>query len=260
MRPARSTASSRAGGSLVAGGDPRSEDVDAGPREAPALASLGIEAVRGVRESVRGAYFDLGDHRGFPSLADTSLVFVDGPYVDVTYAPDAAPRLRLIPPGPFGPPERCVLPAPGDEPGLVIHPFGEGTAVFVPWRCGSLYERLGNPNTSSFAADVLRHHAGVEPLGGTLSPMVEVTLFERDAGAAHLLHLVNASGHHGTSCFEPVTMHDAEVVIPYEGTPRAVTALVAGAEPAWSVADGRLTITVPELRLFEAIEITRNPR
>ncbi len=171
---------------------------------------------------------------------------------------ESQPRLRLIPPGPFGPPERLVLPEATGEPGLVTRPFGAGRVVYIPWLCGTLVERHGLANTISFVADVLQHHAGLEPVGGNLSPMVEVTLFERDGGAVHLLHLVNASGHRGVSCVEPVTMHDLEVTIPYVGEPSGVTGLVAGREFTWRAADGLLTVHVPELSLFEAIRIARD--
>jgi hypothetical protein len=246
-----------AGGTLVATGRTGMRTQDLEPRDAPALASLGIERIREVRASVRGAYLEIDDRKSFPRLVDTDLVFLDGAYVDAEYAAPAQPRLRLIPPGPFGPPERCVVPEATGEPGLVIHPFGEGRAVVVPWSCGTLVERHGHPNTSSFAADVLQHLAGVEPVGGNLSPMVEVTLFERSAGAVHLLHLVNGSGHHGTGCVEPVPMHGVEVTIPYEGEPSGVTGLVAGRELAWRAEDGLLTVHVPELELFEAVRIAR---
>ncbi len=245
------------GGTLVATGRTGMRTDDLEPRDAPALASLGIERIREIRASVRGAYLGIDDRAGFPRLADTDLVFLDGAYVDAEYAADAHRRLRLIPPGPFGPPERCVVPEATGEPGLVIHPFGDGRAVYIPWSCGTLVDRHGHPNTSSFAADVLQHHAGLEPVGGNLSPMVEVTLFERNAGTVHLLHLVNGSGHRGTGCVEPVPMHGVEVTIPYQGEPSRVAGLVAERELAWRAEDGLLTMHVPELELFEAIRIAR---
>lgn len=246
------------GGTLVASGRPGFRTAELEPRVEPALACLGIERVVGVRD-VRGAYLEVEDHTGFPRLQDTDLVFLDGQYVDAEYRAGAQGRLRFIPPGPFGPPERCVLPAATGEPGLVIHPFGAGHAAYVPWSCGTLVHRHGHGNTSSFLADLLQHHAGLEPVGGTLPPMVEVTLSERADAAVHLLHLVNGSGHRGVSCVEPVTMRDLEVVIPYRGEPSRANGLVGGRELEWHVAEGRLTVRVPELGLFEAVQIEQDP-
>ena len=125
----------------------------------------------------------------------------------------------------------------------------------MPWNCGALFHRTGHPNTSDFIADVLERLAELEPVGGTLSPMVEVTLHQRGVGSNHLLHLVNGSGHFGVSYVEPVTIHDLDVVIPYEGEPAEVNALVAGQPLEWRATDGRLTVSLPRLDLFEAITI-----
>jgi hypothetical protein len=242
------------GGTLVASGRTGWRDGELEPRDTPALACLGIERVREVR-GVRGAYLEVDDRTDFPRLAETDLVFVDGSYVHVEHRPEAEHRFRLIPPGPFGPPERCELPEATGEPGLTVHPFGKGRGIHVPWPCGALFHRQGHPNTSSFMADLLEHVAEIEPVGGNLSPMVEVTLHERGDGNGHLLHLVNGSGHFGVSYVEPVTMHDVEVVLPYEGEPIDVTALVEGRPIEWHASDGHLTVRVPEVHLFEAVRV-----
>ena len=201
------------------------------------------------------AHLRLADHqRVVVKALVVACVGDDEQIVRFQDAVSAERRLRLIPPGPFGPPERCVLPASTADPGLVIHPFGSGgRALYVPWSCGALVDRHGQANTSSFAADVLEHHARLEPVGGNLSPMVEVTLFERSDGRVQLLHLVNGSG--AWTGTRPVPMREVEVVIPCAGEPVDVTGLVAGRTLDRHVADDRLTIRVPELDLFEAIRI-----
>jgi Hypothetical glycosyl hydrolase 6/Beta-galactosidase trimerisation domain len=241
------------GGTLVVSGLAGSRDDAYEPRPQPPLACLGIERVLEIRSDVRGAYFRIDDHGNFGRLADTDLLYVDGPYVDAAYGPDVHRHLRLIPPGPFGPPERVTLGEPTGEPGMTTRAVGEGVAIYVPWRAGALVERDGHPNTSEFLADVLEQHAGLEPLAGNLSPMVEVTLLERADGTL-LLHLVNASGHFGVREVSPVPMRDTEIVLSFDGQPTSVTALV-GERCAWSAADGRLTIRLPELGLFEALVI-----
>jgi hypothetical protein len=120
-----------------------------------------------------------------------------------------------------------------------------------------LVDRHGQTNTSSFAADVIEHHAGLEPVGGNLSATVEVTLFERPDGRMQLLHLVNTSGAWGPGDGRPVPMRDVEVVIPFPGEPADVTGLVTGCTPDWRATDGRLRILVSELDLFEVIRIHR---
>ncbi len=245
----------KSGGTLVSSGRSGWRDAELEPRDGPALDCLGIERIREIRD-MRGAYLRIGRCYSFPRLAGTDLVFLDGQYVDTAYRAQAGSSLlSVIPPGPFGPPERLDLPEATDAPGLTTHPFGSGRGIHVPWNCGALFHRTGHPNTSDFMADVLQRLVAIEPVGGTLSPMVEVTLHER--GDGHLLHLVNTSGHFGVSYVEPVAMHGLDVVIPYEGEPAEVTALVAGQPLEWRASDGRLTVSSPRLDLFEAIKIRR---
>jgi putative glycosyl hydrolase-like family 6 (GHL6) protein/glycosyl hydrolase family 42 (putative beta-galactosidase) len=245
----------RRGGTLLATGRTGFRDEEYELRDRPALECLGIERVRVVRRQMRGAYFELGDRDGFPRLEHTDLVFLDGPYVEAEYRETALPRLRLVPPGPFGPPERVVLGTATDDPGLLVHTFGHGRVVFVPWLPGSLVHRHGQPNSAAFAADVLEHHAGIEPLGGTLPSMVEATLLERTDRSARLLHLINHSGHFGATYLAPITLRDLEVVLPIEAEAKDVTGLVAGHAYSWSADGGHLSIRVPELGLFEALRI-----
>lgn len=245
----------RRGGMLVATGRAGFRDGELEPRDVPALECLGIERVRAVHADMRGSYFEVGERDGFGRLERTDLVFLDGPYVEADYDASTHRRMRLVPPSPFGPPERCSYETVTDDPALTVHPFGEGRAVYVPWLTGTLFHRHGQPNTAAFAADVLEHHAGIAPLRGNLSSMVEVTLFEKLDRSDQLLHLVNGSGLFDNSSFEPIEMRDLEVTIPFDGEPSRITGLVGARECAWTASDGNLTIQVPELGLFEALQI-----
>src|SRR5690606_38109572 len=113
------------------------------------------------------------DKEGFPRMAESDLVYVDGFYVYADYVEGAQPRMKLVPPQPFGPPERTYSHLPlTDHPGFVVNRHGEGKAIYVPWLPGALFHRQGYPNTSEFMADLLEHVAQIEPVGGNLSPMV----------------------------------------------------------------------------------------
>lgn len=245
----------RRGGVLVATGRTGFRDHEFEPRDRSALECLGIERVRAVRPDMRGSYFEVGERDGFPRLERTDLVFLDGPYVDAEYRANATRRMRLVPPSPFGPPERVSYATVTDDPGLVVGAFGRGRAVYVPWLPGTLVHRHGQPNTVWFAADVLEHHAGLESLGENLPPMVEATLMDRRDGSSSLLHLINHSGRAGNRYVAPIAIRGLEVVVPIGSEPTAVTGLVGGRPYEWSASDGRLSIRVPELGLFEALRI-----
>jgi hypothetical protein len=244
-----------AGGTLIAAGRPGFYDEEGELRPAPALKCLGIEQVERIRPDMRSSYLKLDDKAGFSRFPVTDLVYIDGPYVYCRYAPEAEQRLKLIPPHNFGPPERCYYELVVDRPGFVVHAYGQGRAIYIPWLPGQLYRRQGHTNTFDFVIDLLEGVAGITPVGGNLSPMVEVTLLGSRDGKAQLLHLVNGSGHFGTTFYAPVPMYDVNVTIPCDAEPASVTSLVTGETAVFEFADGTLSVTVPKLELLEALQI-----
>jgi hypothetical protein len=244
-----------AGGVLIAAGRSGFWDEQYEPRALPAFRSLGIEQVEQIRTEMRSSYFKLNDKRDFPRFDAVDLLYLDSPYIHAQYAPEAELHLQLIPPHMFGPPERCYYTQTTDHPGLIIHPYGQGRAIYLPWLPGSLFQRQGYVNTTDFVADLLENVAGLTAVNGNLSPMVEVTRFAKADGSYELLHLVNGSGHFGVSFFAPVTMTNLEVVIPCDQEPQSVQGLVSGQNFGYQSQPGQLTIQVPRLELMEAIKI-----
>jgi hypothetical protein len=253
-----------AGGTLVAVGQTGFRDAFYNPRTEPALACLGIEDVKHIREDMRASYLkfvDPDDKDGFPRMEETDLVYVDGAYVYATYADEAETRMHLIPPHNFGPPERCYYDQVTDHPGLIVHPFGEGCAIYLPWSPGALFHRQGHLNTADFCGDLLLHIAEAGAVHGNLSPMVEVTRFSKKNGSYDLIHLVNGSGHFGNSFYAPVTMHDVRFSIECESRPQEVIGLRGrdrdpeAEAPTFDWTEGTLSIVLPELRLFEALKV-----
>jgi len=244
-----------AGGTLISAGRSGWRDENFEPRERPALASLGIEQVLRIRPDMRSSYFRLDDKTGFSRFNDTDLIYMDGMYIHCAYAAAARGRMKLIPPHNFGPPERCYYTLETDHPAFIVNPHGKGRAIHIPWLPGALFHPQGYPNTSDFAADLLGGIAGLTPVGGNVPPMVEVTVQEKRDGSALLVHLVNGSGHFGNSFFAPVAMSDVQVQVPCPRRPRSVRSLVRGAPCEHTWRDGRLTMRVEKLELFEAIVV-----
>jgi hypothetical protein len=245
------------GGLLIACGRSGFRDEDWEPRSGPVLTSLGIRRIKGIRDGdeTRSCYFKLTDKRDFPTMADCDLVYFYGPYVDAEYADGAKQHLNLVPPHWFGPPERCYYTEVSDDPGYVVNHHGAGKVIYLPWLPGTIFHRQGYPNTSDFIGDLIAHVADISPIGGNLSPMVEVTHFHNPEEKFDLVHLVNTSGHFGVSFFAPVTMHDLEVIVPYPHAPQRVRGLVSGEALAHAWDNGQLTLRVPRLESFEAIRI-----
>jgi len=125
----------------------------------------------------------------------------------------------------------------------------------VPWSPGALFHRQGHVNTADFCLDLLQGVAGLTPVSGNLSPMIEVTQFESDDGFYHLIHLVNGSGHFGNSFYPPVPMKDIQIQVDCHRQPKAVIGLRSGRVLSYTVLDGKLSINLAKLGLFEAIKI-----
>ncbi|MGC9468587.1 MAG: beta-galactosidase trimerization domain-containing protein [Anaerolineae bacterium] len=244
------------GGYLLVTGQSSFRDENGSPRTQPALKGLGVEEVLWIQDDMRASYLKFLDKTGFSRFDDTDLVYLDGAYVYARYTEGTDRRMRLIPPHNYGPPERCYYELIVDHPGFILRDWGAGRVIYVPWLPGALFYRQGHPNTAWFCADLLEGFAGVRPVGGNLSPHVEVTLLEREEDGTQLLHLVNGSGHFGNTFYAPVPMHDLRVCIPCEVVPSSVVGLWSDSSLDFDLDDGELMIAVKKLDLFEAIKIT----
>ncbi|MBC7237889.1 MAG: hypothetical protein H5T69_18760 [Chloroflexi bacterium] len=99
--------------------------------------------------------------------------------------------------------------------------------------------------------------AGLQPIGGNVPPMVEITLLEQPAkvGGHLLLHLVNGAGHMGVTFYEPPTLSDLTVSLHLQEKVTRVFSLVSGREHPFQRQGGELTIQVPKLGAFEALKL-----
>ncbi len=74
-------------------------------------------------------------------------------------------------------------------------------------------------------------------------------------GMISSIHLVNNSGHFGVSFYPPINMSGLWVDILYDKSLVSVRSLVTGNEYSYTLEKNRLRIEVPQLSLFDAIEI-----
>ncbi|NLD74043.1 MAG: hypothetical protein GX649_15175 [Chloroflexi bacterium] len=243
------------GGTLIAVGRAGWRGADLELRDVPALSSLGLLGRGDLREEMRSAMFKMEDKAGFRRFPVTDVLYLDGPYIYGQYADDVERHLRLIPPHMFGPPERCYYTQVTEQPGFTVRKVGQGQAIYVPWLPGTLFHRQGHTNTIDWAGDLLESFAGLAPVGGNLSPMVEVTLFRQETSGNLLLQFVNTSGHFGNTFYAPVPMEGIEVTVPGLAPPRAVTSLASGEACAFRHGDDGLIIEVPRLELLQALRI-----
>ncbi len=246
-----------AGGRMLCTGRTGRFDGDGEERETPVLSCMGLLGP-GLAQSARGAYFqiDVSEQAVFGRFGETRLVAIDGDYVYADYEPEVQRMLRMIPPQPFGPPERCYPRfQAGDNPGAVLHRYGEGVCLTLPWFPGRLFHRQGYPNTMQVVLDLLENLLGVQPVRTDLPPMVEITLTRTSVPGALLLHLVNQTGHFGNSFYPPVEISAAVCTVPVPERPVQVTSLTSGEDLLFDWAAGELTVQPRMIGICEAIRI-----
>lgn len=209
---------------------------------------LPLARVTGTEKEVRG-YLRVRDGRAYPSLTQTSLLMLNGPFTTVEGG-ETAP-LTLVPPSMIGPPEFIHLDMrETTTPGVVRRPFGSGEAVWFPWDLGGLYYRHSLPAHAGLFRDTLNTLLPRRQVVTDAHQLVELTLQRQ--GRILQLHLVNLSGHAQTGYFPPVPM--SGLVFEVEGRfRRARTLRTPAALPVRANGAGRTAFTVPRLADYECV-------
>ncbi|MBV9085728.1 MAG: hypothetical protein JOZ62_23895, partial [Acidobacteriaceae bacterium] len=146
----------------------------------------------------------------FPSLEETELLMISGPFTEIAQSNPAI--LTLVPPSKIGPPELVHIDQKDTvTPGLVFKQIGAGTVAWIPWNLGALYYRLSLPAHAGLFRDVLDRLCPHRQLTTNAHPLVEITSMEQNG--RHLLHLLNLSGHSQTGYFKPVEMRDIHIEV-----------------------------------------------
>jgi hypothetical protein len=193
-------------------------------------------------------YLRVRDHAAFPSLKDTDLLMLNGPFTEIEGP--GIPSLTLVPPSMIGPPEFVHVDMKDtNTPGLVFAQIGKGSAAWIPWDIGSLYYRESLPAHAGLFRDVLDRLNPNRQLRTNAHPLVEMTLMKQDGRT--LLHLINLSGHSQTGYYPPVPMRDIRVQI--AGEFRTARATRGGADLAVQFDGSYSALSLPTLSDYELV-------
>jgi hypothetical protein len=193
-------------------------------------------------------YIRVRDHAAFPSLKDTDLLLLNGPFTET--AGGALAPLTLIPPSMIGPPEFIHVDMKDTTtPAIATRRIGKGTAVWLPWNLGALYYRLSLPAHAGLFRDLVRTLNPHPQLRTNAHPLVEMTLMHQNGRT--LLHMVNLSGHSQTGYFPPVPMSGIEVAV--AGTFQAARSVRTSGPLPVRIKDGYTNFTLPRLNDYELV-------
>lgn len=230
----------------------------AGARPPPA--ELAVGRVVAIHAATQG-YWRIHDRTRLPSLRDTNLLFLDGPFVELAPPRADAGRaaadspLTLIPPAMFGPPEKVWVDKVETEiPGLLFAGHGQGRIAVIPWDVGALYYRHSSTAHGALMSDVIDALLpDNRQLRTDAHPLVEFTLLRQPRANRTLLHLVNLSGHSDTAYFPPVEMRNVTIELRGPDAVRKARAVILDRELPVTLRGTAATFTVPELKSHELI-------
>lgn len=245
------------GGTVVCTGEAGLWDGDFERHDTPLLNCLGVEKVRNISNDVLSSMLRLNnrDKETFRQFTDTELVAIGEKFLFAELKPGCETWMSYIPPHWIGPPERCYYTQVTDIPGISKYPYDKGAGVMIPWLPGGFFWDGGYENHMMFMQGVLYGVCGLTNIAPELSPMAEVTVSEKDSGI--VIQLVNNSGHFGTSYYDPIPIRNAQVELPLEHRPASVKSLMADRNVNYHWENGRLTVTVPELGVYEAVVVEK---
>jgi hypothetical protein len=261
-----------AGGGLVATYETGAYDADGAPRGELALRSLGASQIlsrragpssigvsdtRSQHRPMRSSYLRVTRREDIPGCDDTDLVFLDRAFLTVAARDGAEPSLTLVPQSRNGPPELCYFEYESDQPGLLHHRHGEGRTAYFPWPVDELFFDHSHPEHRVLLAQAVATVAGGKQVIAEAPPQVEVVVSRRPDGA-HVIHLINHSGHQDRSFHDPLPIFDTGLSVALDGPPPATarTLVAEGDLPVRTDGDGRVSLRVPRLDTFEVIVLS----
>jgi hypothetical protein len=193
-------------------------------------------------------YIRVRNHTAFPSLPDTDLLMLNGPFTEVES--DGSNSLTLVPPSMIGPPEKIHIDMKDTTiPGAISKKMGTGLVTWIPWELGALYYRHSLPAHAGLFRDILARLHPERQLQTNAHPLVEMSLMEQDG--RKLLHMINLSGHSQTAYFPPLPMSD--VVVRIAGGYKNAHTVRQPKQLELRNRGAYAELTVPELRDYELV-------
>ena len=248
-----------AGGTVLATAGTGQYDDEYQPAETFPLRCMGIDHTRFIRNDMVSAMLHVegSDLPVFSSFNNDRLIYLGDTFLYIDNNSDLRKFLKLIPPHPYGPPERCQYTQITDIPGVLINRYGKGKGIMIPWCPGTLYYRDGYANTFRFIRDLLLNEVKLITVeeDPAFTPMVEVTAAKARDDTRILIQLVNNSGHFGTSYFPPIPVKNIHLKVPCGCEPASVTSQTTGTSIPYQWKEGIIHLSVSVDSYFEGIII-----
>jgi len=255
-----------AGGSLLATFESSLYD-ETGKRRADfGLADLfGVNYSGGVEGPMQNSYLRLRNdpatgkfHQVLEGLEDATRI-INGIYrVKVTPKADFPSPVTLVPTYPDLPMEDVYtrVPDPGTRE-LYLRQAGSGRVAYFPWDIERTFWQYMSPDHGRLLANTIRWALNEEPIVTVNAPgLVETTVWRQERSmAVHLVNLTNPMMMKGPFRELIPVAATVSIKIPVDVNVGGVKLLMSGLQAEHSIANGRITLHVPQILDHEIIGV-----
>ncbi len=182
---------------------------------------------------------------------EPSVVPVWGACSSFEWKPGVTELGSMLPPAPYGPPEKCYGHIVGEDPAIVSLEHGSGGVTVIPWTIGRAYREFGTTELRTFLLRAVAPHA-MSVVTASLPEQVEVILGASDG--ALVVHLVNLSGARHRTFGPHLTIPGGQLRLHGTRASRA-DALVAHQPVAIRHDGDDAVLDLPALELFEVVRV-----
>ncbi len=179
------------------------------------------------------------------------LVPVWGANLSFAWKPGTTMLGSVLPPAPYGPPEKCYGHVVGAEPAMVTKMHGSGGVTVIPWTVGRTYREFGTTEVRNFLLSAVTPHFE-NAVTTTFPEHVELILGTDDRGL--VLHLLNLTGARHRTFGPHVRIPGGQVRLHGVKAPRA-EALVAASPIAVRYDGSDTVLDLPPLERFEVLRV-----
>jgi len=191
---------------------------------------------------------------------DGPLVPVFGAHHDVELTADSVSQGEHLGHAPFGPPEKSYGNVPDGQPAYAVGPASGngGRIAVVPWTIGRSFHELGLTGIRDVFLALVGELAG-DDLGvtATLPEQAEITVQRH--GARTAVHVLNLSGARRKSFGPEIALAGGSLSVPLARAEwesgMTARSLATGSDCAIEWSDGRMSVQLPTIGLFDVIAI-----
>ena len=193
---------------------------------------------------------------GQKEFEDFSIMMVYSDFLKCRLAGNATGYMRFLPHTRYGPPEKAYFTE--DQitayPGLIYNTYGQGKAVYIPWRLGEQYRLKGHHMDKTLFMAALQNLLNVErTIQTNASPLLEMSHLANLNGQFEWIGMINHSGQIGGSYLEPVTMHDINIRFKPIKPVKKMYLLHSGQSLPFKKQGEWIECTVPQMTEFEML-------